>query len=764
MLRASFLLLFAALPGGSLLDTPSANLQAEEHFEKHVRPILVEYCHVCHGKEKQKAGLRLDSREAILKGSDSGPVLVPREPDKSRLIEVIRYQGETKMPPKQQLPAEAIAALAEWVKQGAPYPAAASTAAGGSKRTATDPAKGHWAFRPASSPTLPRIRNTAWPRASLDHFVLALMESAGQPPLPAANPRTLLRRVSYDLIGLPPTFEEVEAFREDSSLDAYEKQVDRLLASPRFGERWARHWLDVARYADERGYVGVDVDRVYPFAYTYRDWVIQAFNEDLPFDQFIVYQLAADQLADGGRHAEPGDHLAEGNTRHAERGGHVDRRHLAAMGFLTVGRRFINNPHDIIDDRIDVVTRGFMGLTVTCARCHDHKYDPIPTADYYSLYGVFASSQEPDELPLLNLQPAGLDYEAFQSELKKLEEEKAKFERDNEQMKKERPREFKEKIKPFDNRIKRLHARHVGAPGRGMVMIDRPRTSNPRVFLRGNPNNPGPEVPRQFLALLAGDKRQPFTHGSGRLDLARAIASRDNPLTARVLVNRVWQHLFGEGLVRTPSDFGTRSDPPTNAALLDHLAQRFMEDGWSLKRLIRMIVLSSTYRQSATARRMDFESLRDSLLFVAGELDTTIHGRSVDLGTAPYSRRRTLYGFIDRQNLPGMFRTFDFAGPDTHSPQRFSTTVPQQALFLMNHPFVMEMAQKLCTRPEISDAASDDAKIQSHYKLILARLPDPAELALAREFLKHADPADKLTAWEQFAHILLQSNEFVFVD
>jgi hypothetical protein len=761
--------LAVVLPLGMLVAAPpeeKPSAEATEFFEKKVRPLLVENCHSCHGVEKQKAGLRLDSRAAALKGSDEGPVIVPGEPEKSKIVAAIRYQGELKMPPKQKLPAEAIETLTQWVKLGAPWPEA-KAAQVGPPANPTFAAGTHWAFQPVSSPPLPVVKMTSWVRSPIDAFILAKLEARGLAPAQPADLRTLLRRLSYDLIGLPPTAAETERVLADSSAEAVEQAVDRLLASPHFGERWGRYWLDVARYADERGYVGVGVDRVYPFAYTYRDWVIRAFNQDLPYDQFIIAQLAADRVV-------------EGEAPRSQSGGLADRRHLAAMGFLTVGRRFINNQNDIIDDRIDVACRGFLGLTVTCARCHDHKYDPIPTADYYSLYGVFASSQEPEELPLLDLHPAGPSFEAFQQELRKLEDEKAKFERDNEQMKKDRPREFKEKIKPFDNRIKQLHARHAGAPQRGMVMNDRPQPVQPHILLRGNPGNQGPAVPRQFLAVLAGEQRRPFQHGSGRLELAQAIVSKENPLTARVLVNRVWLHLFGHGLVRTPSDFGARSDPPSHPELLDYLATRFMAEGWSMKRLIRQIVLSSAYQQCSVAgapgdpenvllshmnrRRLDFEALRDSLLLVSGQLDATVYGRSVDLGKPPFSSRRTLYGFIDRQNLPGMFRTFDFAGPDTHSPQRFSTTVPQQALFMMNSPFVVEQVKKLVARAEVTAAEPGDGRVQALYRIIFGRTAAQAELALARAFLANPETSDRLSPWEQLAQVLLLSNEFVFVD
>ena len=732
--------------------------EAAEFFEKRVRPVLAEHCLGCHGAKESKVGLRLDTRAGLLKGSDFGPVIVPGDPAKSLLIQAVRYEGDIKMPPKPKakLPDEAIEALTAWVKMGAPWPETGPVAADPN----ADAWKKHWAFQPVKLPALPAVKDTAWPASPIDFFILAKLEAKGMTPAPPADRRTLIRRASFDLIGLPPTPAEVDAFVSDPAPDAYERLIDRLLADPRYGERWGRYWLDVARYANERGYVGVNVDRTYPFAYTYRDWVIRAFNDDLPYDQFLIQQLAADQLPLG-----------------------ADTRPLAAMGFLTVGRRFLNNPHDIIDDRIDVVTRGMLGLTVTCARCHDHKYDPIPTRDYYSLYGVFASSREPDELPLLEPFTRGPGYEEFQKELARLEEEKARFERENEQMRKERPREFREKIKPFDNKIKRLHATHPAAPPRGMVLVDLPQPVTPRVFVRGNARNPGPEVPRQFLGVLAGEKREPFQHGSGRLELARAIASPDNPLTARVLVNRVWLHHFGAGLVRTPSDFGLRSEPPSHPELLDWLAARFVADGWSIKKLHRLIMLSSTYRQASDGnpayartdpdnlllgrmnrRRLDFEALRDSLLFVAGQLDPTMGGQAVDLVKPPLSRRRTVYGFIDRQNLPGMYRTFDFASPDTHSPQRYVTTVPQQALFLMNSPFVLEQARALVARPDVQARTDPAERIGHLYRLLFGRPATPDEVAAARGFLASAADQAGLTPWEKYAQVLLLTNEFAFVD
>jgi hypothetical protein len=736
-------------------DTPSP--EVVEFFEKRVRPVLAENCFSCHGPKKQSAGLRLDTSEFLRKGSDNGPIFLAAQPEKSLLLEVIRYEGEIKMPPKGKLTAAQLADLTHWIKLGAPWPAEKK------RDTQTIDFQRHWAFQPLRKPALPEKVQHGSP--AIAHFAWKKLRDRGLSPAPKADRYTLIRRATFDLHGLPPTFAEVQAFLNDSAPEevAFAKVVDRLLASPRFGERWGRYWLDHARYADNKGYIGVNVDRSYPFAYTYRDWVIRSLNEDLPYDRFVQLQLAADQLVTG-----------------------EDKRDLAAMGFLTVGRRFINNPHDIIDDRIDTVSRTFLGLTVACARCHDHKYDPIPTQDYYSLYGVFASSrepQEPAEMPLLGMPQDGSAYEAFTKELTKREAALAKFQQDNAEMKKNRPREFDEKVKPFQNRIKELHAQHPGAPPRAMVLLDNARPMQPRVLVRGNPGHPGPTVPRQFLGFLEGEKRKPFAKGSGRLELAQAMVRPDNPLTSRVMVNRVWLHLFGHGLVRTPSDFGLRSEPPDQPELLDYLAADFQDQGWSIKRLIRQIMLSEVYMQSTrqeaprvaldpdnrllgrmNRRRLDLEAMRDALLFVSGQLDMTRGGPSVMIFEAETaSNRRTLYGLIDRQNLPGLLRTFDFAIPDQHSPQRFTTTVPQQALYFLNSEFVQKQARHLLARPEVQAQTDTAGRIRLLYQLIYAREATSEEVQLGRQFLAEAKGA-KQPPWEQYTQVLLMANEFLFVD
>jgi hypothetical protein len=879
-----------------------------EFFEQKIRPLLVDNCYECHSLQtkKLKGGLLLDTREGVLKGGDTGPAIVPGDPEKSLLIKAVRYtDDELKMPPKnKKLSDEKISYLVEWIKMGAPDPrvptVTTSSRDGINKKAAT-----HWAFQPVKEPAIPTVKNIRWVQTPLDAFVLEKLEGKHMHPSGKADKRTLIRRATFGLIGLPPTPEEVRAFEEDNSPEAFEHVIDRLLASPHYGERWARHWLDVARYADTKGYVFQE-ERRYPYAYTYRDYVIRAFNSDLPYDRFITEQLAADFLDLG-----------------------EDKRPLAAMGFLTLGRRFLNQEPDIIDDRIDTTMRGLEGLTVACARCHDHKFDPIPTKDYYSLYGVFSSSMEPTEKPLLGTESLPAAYPEYQAEHDKRVKDREKFVHDNEEkaldllrekageyllaaydgkklgedskvesLAKERkldpgvvrrwmskldawkgetnsavfkpwfafaalsekefaekapklasdfeknetsprvaklfageaPKEMKEvakrygslfaeinkeakdlKVEKFSNandealrqvlfapdapanlprgeiprlwevkvaeesrrlqrKIEELDATHPGAPPRAMALKDRDTPRTPHVFVRGNANNAGPEVPRQFPEILAGADRKPFEKGSGRLEMAQSIASKNNPLTARVFVNRVWLQHFGTPLVRTPSDFGLRSETPVQRELLDYLAWRFMEDGWSIKKLHKLILMSSVYQQKSdmdaeyarldpmndlywrmNRRRLELEPMRDTLLAVSGAIDLKLGGQPQDILERPFKPRRTIYGFIDRQNLPGMFRTFDLATPDSTSPQRFSTTVPQQALFMMNGPFVIEQTRHLLQRPEVKSASSVEKKIQRLYEIALQRAPEADELKLARNFIdretKLPPQIDTTPAW-----------------
>ena len=761
------LLLLTLPPAVRSADPPKPTAEQVEFFEKSVRPILAEHCYGCHGAKKQQSGLRLDTADGARKGTQEGPVIVPGDAEKSSLIRAVRRKGDAPMPPDSELTNEQVATLEQWVQMGAPYPATAVAAMADAKK--------HWAFQKVTDPPVPG------PAANpIDAFIVAKLAENKLAPMPRADKRTLARRAYFDLTGLPPTADELDAFEKDLDPKAYEKLIDKLLASPHYGERWGRYWLDVARYADSKGYVFTE-DRNYPYAYTYRDYVIRSFNEDKPFDRFVIEQLAADKLPLGD-----------------------DKRPMAAMGFLTVGRRFSNNIHDITDDRIDVVTRGLMGLTVTCARCHDHKFDPIPAADYYSLYGVFASSNEPKDLPQIGEPEDKKAFEKFLAEHGKLEQavadERAKrtaakkagvnaltgglgFQPNDRRL---LNRADKNELDKLQKKADEFKAKSPAAPPRAMVMTDNPQPVQQVVFLRGNPNNHGPKVPRQMPAVV-GYKRSPFTAGSGRLEMARAIASKDNPLTARVFVNRVWTWHFGQGLVRTPSDFGLRAEPPTHPELLDWLTSRFVEDGWSVKKLHRRIMLSDAYtRGSVTSpdaarldpdnrwlshqnrKRHDFEAMRDSLLAVSGQLDRTVYGRSVDLFKPPFSPRRAVYAYIDRQNLPGTFRAFDLASPEQHTPQRFVTTVPQQALFLLNSPFVTDAARAVVKRPEVVKATDSATKVMAVYRAVLSRPPTTDEAELAKAFVTTAEQSETklghLPAWEQLAQVLLLSNEFAFAD
>jgi hypothetical protein len=751
--------LFAGIFGGeSALAQPKQSPAPEQadFFEKKIRPILAENCYSCHGPEKQRGDLRVDGLAHLLKGTDQGPALLPGQPEKSRLIHVLQYQGEIKMPPKGKLPEPVLNDIAAWVKMGAPWPGDSGTIAKKEANTGKD----HWAFQPVRKPALPVIKHSAWVKTPIDHFILAKLESRGMTPGEMADKRTLIRRVYYDLIGLPPTAEEIDAFLADSSPDAFANVVDRLLSSPHYGERWGRYWLDVARYADTKGYVFQE-ERRYAYSYTYRDYVIQSLNDDKPYNQFILEQVAADQLVKNNQ---------------------ADKKSLAAMGFLTLGRRFLNNTHDIIDDRIDVVSRGLLGLTVSCARCHDHKYDPIPTRDYYSLYGVFASSHEPKELPLITEPGESEAYQAFEKELQKRLQTVEEFKTKNKAELDKKNRKFRDELKALERKVDQFKVSAPGSPPRAMVLCDSDKLFNPRVFPRGKPGG-GPPVPRQFLEILTGPDRKPFKNGSGRLELAQTIASPDNPLTARVLVNRVWQHHFGKGLVATASDFGVRCEPPSHPELLDYLAARFVEDGWSIKKLHRSILLSAVYQQSSQQReecakidpensflwrmnrqRLDFEAMRDSLLLVCGNLDLTIGGKSVDITQAPFPKRRTVYAHIDRQNLPGLFRTFDFASPDSSSPGRYETTVPQQALFLMNSPFLIEQVKALLKTPALSGDMADAVKIQKLYRQVFGRTATDQEVALGLAFVQNGQAGSGMGTWERYAQVLLLTNEFMFVD
>ena len=674
--------------------------EGNHFFESKIRPILFEHCYSCHSAEADEANgdLRLDTAQAIVNGGTRGSAITKGSPDQSILFRAVKYdEPGMQMPPDGKIADEKIADLRRWIELGAPDPRGAiETLTPEQKKEALlatkfEKSRLHWAYQQLPEQIAApekEFNSDPWVREALDARVLAKMKIAGLVPSAEADRRTLVRRLYYDLLGLPPTVEQIEAVINDTSDNWYQSLVESLLGSPHFGERMARRWMDVVRYADNKGYVFVE-DREYANAYRYRDWLIKSFNHDLPYSDFIRFQLVADRL-------DPQN--AQGQ--------------LDAMGMLTLGRRFLQNADDIADDRIDVVTRGLMGVTAACARCHDHKFDAVTQADYYSLHGAFMGSHEPGDEP---------------------------------------------------------------SPLR---MVDRDQQGETFVYLRGKPGSHGAKIERKFFTFLDQSSPRPLSTGSGRLELAEAIASRTNPLTSRVYVNRIWGWIMGSLIVDTPSDFGLRCEAPLHQDVLDDLAIKFVENGWSTKELVKRIAMSATYRQASLAndkstqidpenrylwranrKRADFESYRDALLKVAGTLDPTISGKSEVIHAEPFSKRRTVYAYIDRQNLPQLFRTFDFASPDAHVPQRSQTTVPQQGLVLLNsdmmRTFVQPLAQEAFRigKEQASDGDTSKGILASTrwlYQQILAREPSAKELELMALYIQNADtslPATSQNVW-----------------
>jgi mono/diheme cytochrome c family protein len=922
-------------------DRPPIARQVE-FFEKNVRPLLTANCFECHGPEKQEAGLRLDSRQGALDGGDSGPAVVPGHPEESVLIKAISYNAEPKMPPKGKLKDDQIAVLTTWVKQGAVWPDSdpmlrASPPDDDFKITDKD--RAFWSFQPPRNPALPDVRDTSWPKSSIDRFVLAELESRGMRPVAPADKRTLIRRATFDLIGLPPTPEEVEAFVNDESPDAFANVIDRLLASPHYGERWARHWMDVARYGEDQAHSFKP--QLYPNGFRYRDWLIHAFNDDMPYDRFVMEQIAGDLLD------EPGQ---------------LER--LPALGFFALGPVYYGDPKklDQLDDRIDTLTRGFLGLTVACARCHDHKYDPIPTRDYYSLAGIFASTSyveaafaPPEVVEAYDRAQAPVEEHSkkidqfVETEAGRMARSMAtadiarymlaawKFEnrrkttadittsqvaKDDglhgfildswvkylarpadtskrphlarwfEVLDRQDPKcdlssneqaaaETREVAEAFQNYVRSvvklrdaLEEHRAAATALGVGQASRPDTgqnagnasqiakpdllndaqialldevigpkglfaipkerieqlmpaesksqltsmraeldqmkkklppkypvthsltesasvTNMKVHIRGNPDTLGNEAPRRFLSILAGNDAPAFTTGSGRLELARAIARADNPLTARVLVNRIWQHHFGRGLVGTPSNFGALGERPTHPELLDFLASRFIASGWSMKRLHREIMLSATYQLSSrfdahnhdadpanrflwrmNRRRLEVEAWRDAMLAVSGNLDPAVGGPSADLAS-PDNRRRTLYAAVSRHDLDWLLRLFDFPDPNITAAERTVTTVPLQQLFVLNSEFMVRNAKSLAARITAIPHQDDASRVRRAILLLYGRPATDRDIRLGLEFLAAADSAAEvqqdngrsdLTPWERYAQVVLSANEFLFVD
>ena len=912
LVTSAFLLLQSSL-------VADEQTNANEFFEMRIRPVLVRACYACH-TDTQLGGLRVDSREALLKGGKRGPAVIPGQSNQSLLIRAVTHADETiKMPMgADKLKDQEITDLDSWIQMGAPWPEAKASVTSGPGGYAIKPEQRQfWAFQPVRKPPLPKVKNPAWCRTPMDFLVLSQLEARGLKPVPAADRRTWLRRVTYDLTGLPPTPEELRLFLKDTSRQAYVRIVDRLLDSPHYGERWARYWLDIVRYSDDRYWPEPYMD---PFsnAFRYRDWVISAFNQDMPYDLFIKAQIAGDLMEPPNR---------------------ADL--IAATGLYALSP-------DYNDDRVDVTTRAFLGLTVACAQCHNHKFDPIPTQDYYSLQGIF-NNTEPDKFPLA---PEKIVTE-YETQKKKIKEQEAAIKeflttqstqlgeilaartseyilaawkalgpqkqtailsaeqlhldaetlhrwieylmsssKDHELLKpieqllaksgsegeiREAARGIELLIlkvigdkKEIDKKnlitlgstkeaasqvsvlsLERdpyllwrdLFAESYGKGKAGILYYDEKRIirflsgewkahlerlqaqlaelklslpseypflhtikdvaepKDMRVLLRGSPDTPGEVAPRRFLAILSETERPVFRQGSGRLELAESIASARNPLTARVMANRIWHYHFGAGIVRSLSNFGQLGDRPSHPELLDYLASRLVENQWSIKSLHREIVLSAAYALStenleanfqvdpdnrllwrANRRRLDIEALRDSILAASGELDLSVGGPSklmVDerdnkpatgsqvrsLHPPPaqvpgeVNKRRTVYGFVSRTVLDGMLSLFDFPNPNAPSEQRTVTTVPLQRLFLLNSRWMLRQSDLFAKRVRDLAAGEEPAMIREAYQILYNREPDETEVRWGLDFLKGGSEA-----WTRYAQVLLSSNEFLYVD
>ena len=919
-----------------------------DFFENNIRPILANNCYTCHG-DSVSGGLRLDSKENLIKGGKDGPVVIPGSPEKSLLITAVHQTTSLKMPKGGKLTAQEVADLTEWVKRGAIYPKSApGTVFSPSLKSGiiTDKQRAFWSFQPLKTVSIPQPAESGWAKTPIDKFVLACMLNAGIKPAARADRRTLIRRATYDLTGLPPTPEEVEGFEKDKSPRAWEQLIDRLLASPKYGERWGRHWLDVARYAEDdvrgldpkgRGYM--------PFsgAYRYRDWVIKSFNQDMPYDQFLRLQIAGDKIPAKTKQ-EQEDYLTA-------------TTYLGAGPWVWDQAEPIQGRADERNERVDAVTRGTLGLTVACARCHNHKYDPITQKDYYALIGIFANSTykeyptvseaqtaafESNQAKLEKLQidlqeytrtetrqlsdalamqsssymvaawnvlgtpkstveeaasqakldpevlrrwveylskPVQYDYlkdwqamisvdggsedqakvlaDSFQNLVLRVRQNARDVEEQNDIVRAKndvpklrihdaKPSEFETddqfcpgcalelKTIPIDEAklyldlfvtrngdqdthfipgvlvfvgwdlISRLGPQlqnYIEAEQKEIAELkkkvapenypyvhgiaDKPQILDVKLNVRGNPHNLGDTVQRRFLTVLTSPQTKPYSNGSGRLEFAEDIAS--SPLAMRVIVNRVWKWHFGTGIVNTPDNFGIVGDEPSNPELLEYLAQQFVSNGHSIKKLQREIMLSAVYQSSVeesleakekdganrlyshfSRQRLDAEEIRDTMLFVAGDLDAKkTSGPSSDFSED--NVEPTVFCKVSRYRLNNYLQIFDFANPSFTSEQRFSSNVPLQQLYFMNNPFVFKQASVLAER--VHTQPTDRDRIIELYKIVFQRKPTEEELNLGEKFLSttpekagYAVAGEPITAWKQYARIMLSSNEFQFLD
>ncbi|MBJ7431365.1 MAG: DUF1549 domain-containing protein, partial [Gemmataceae bacterium] len=718
MSRFTFLLLgLYLLQGATWAQTP------EDHFEKKVRPLLLERCVKCHGPETSRSSLRLDSYEGAIKGGKRGAALVPNAPAESLLLKVVRRQGDLKMPPDGPLSTREISDLELWIKQGAIYPKSNKIVRGTAE---------HWSFQPIKQHSVPKVKNSAWVRNPIDAFILSKLETAGIAPSKQADKRTLIRRVSFDLTGLPPTLSESALYLADDSANAYENMVNRYLASPTYGERWGRHWLDVARYADSNG---LDENVAHGNAWRYRDYVVESFNKNVPYNQFISEQIAGDLLP-----------FKSDSEKHA---------HLIATGYLTLGPKVLAEVDkqkmemDIIDEQIDTMGKTFLGLTLGCARCHDHKFDPILTGDYYSLAGVFKSTKTMESLVTIakwNENPLANEKETAQlkehttkvaeskkkaddfleEQRKALASEKKLTPKEIEALLKDEPKASLKKLKDATAALEKAAPELPSAMG-----VTEGKVTDVAIHIRGNTDRLGKVMPRAVPVVLAKANAPTFSEkSSGRLELANWIASPSNPLTSRVMVNRVWRWHFGRGIVPTPDNFGLLGTNPTHPELLDWLANQFIQSNWSIKDLHKTIMFSNTYKQASTLipasdekdsscnlywrfvpKRLEGEVLRDSLLQVSDQLDKTIGGSLLQVKNRAFffdhtskdmtkydSNRRSLYLPVVRNNLFVVFSLFDSTDAAVPNGDRANTTIAPQALFFLNSKLVLDTAELLAQK------------------------------------------------------------------
>jgi cytochrome c553 len=828
--RQAFFLCWAlsltgAIALASARASPPDEAVAVQFFEKKIRPLLAGNCYNCHSANTNShGGLRVDDRNGLLQGGNRGPAIVPGRPDQSLLIRAVRHtHKKLKMPPKKHLSDQQIADLTTWIGAGAAWPQPRIPAAlGRSRAKYANLRKEHWAWQPLRQAPTPAVRDAAWPRNDVDRFVLAALEEKGLRPAKDADPVTLIRRLAFDVTGLPPTPEEVDNFlREWNALPLaphlapVENAVDRLLASPAYGERWGRHWLDVARYGESTGSAR---NVPYPHAWRYRNYIVDAFNNDKPYDRFLHEQIAGDLLP------------AESQQQRDEQ--------LIATGFLALGARDVNQRFrvrfvmDNIDEQIDTVGRAVLGLSVSCARCHDHKFDPIPTTDYYALAGIFQSSDlcagvrnkmggggmdYYDSAMLLTLGSSNergpetvAKIEQAKSALAKTRAELASLVNDPDKSaagpaREKKMQALRQRVSKFQNEL--IALTDPAAYGPVALGVREAKTvGDTAVRIRGEAEKIGPVVPRGFLSVFADLKPPKINRDqSGRLELAHWLTDPKNPLTPRVMVNRIWQHLFGQGLVTSVDNFGVTGDVPANQELLDYLAAQFVKNGWSIKKVVRTLVLSRAYQLSAEAsaanlaidpsnrlswrhrpRRLDAEEIRDAMLAAAGKLDLTRpHGSAAKnmkvmeltnngpeakrlIAEAEKSVHRSVYLPLLRTLTPRSLEVFDFAEQGMVTGSRDSTTVATQALYLLNDPFVRRQAQALASRARGRSNVDDAGRVQFIYRFALGRMPTEREIERAQRYIAEyaaaAQPSDpRGAAWSSLCQALLASAEFRFV-